>query len=87
MELRSKMRTHIKAVIAAVEKGCENLEHLIGVIRSYGLPVVAAINEFPSDTSEEIDIVNTIIIKYKISRMGWARFSSSSLSEKSFLYY
>ena len=43
--------------IAAVEKGCANLEHLIGVIRSYGLPVVAAINEFPSDTSEEIDIV------------------------------
>jgi formyltetrahydrofolate synthetase len=43
--------------ISAVEKGCENLEHLIGVIRSYGLPVVAAINEFPSDTSEEIDIV------------------------------
>ena len=41
----------------AVEKGCANLEHLIGVIRSYGLPVVAAINEFPSDTPEETAIV------------------------------
>ena len=41
----------------AVEKGCANLEHLIGVVRSYGLPVVAAINEFPSDTPEETAIV------------------------------
>ena len=42
---------------AAVERGCKNLVHLAGVVRSYGLPVVVAINEFPSDTPGETAIV------------------------------
>ena len=41
----------------AVQKGMPNLEHLVGVIRSFGLPVVVAINRFPSDTSEEMAVV------------------------------
>ena len=45
--------------ISAVKKGCQNLEHLIRVIRSYNLPVVVAINVFPSDTIEEIEIVKS----------------------------
>lgn len=42
---------------AAVERGTSNLTHLIGVVRSYGLPVVVAINEFPTDTKTETAIV------------------------------
>ena len=42
---------------SAVAKGAENLEHLVGVVRSYGLPVVVAINEFPTDTPAELAIV------------------------------
>ena len=42
---------------AAVEKGASNLTHLVGVVKSYGLPVVVAINEFPTDTEEETAIV------------------------------
>ncbi len=41
----------------AVRKGTPNLEHLIGVIRSFGLQVVVAINEFPTDTPDEIAAV------------------------------
>ena len=44
----------------AVEKGCINLEHLVGVVRAYGLPVVVSINEFPSDTPEETAIVKRV---------------------------
>ena len=33
-----------------------NLRHLIGVIRSFGLPVVVALNRFPADTAEELRI-------------------------------
>ncbi len=40
-----------------VRKGMANLEHLIGVIRSFGLPVVVALNRFPSDTDAELAIV------------------------------
>ena len=42
---------------AAVEKGLANLSHLIGVVRSFGLPVVVAINRFPSDTPDELAVV------------------------------
>ena len=41
---------------AAVEAGLSNLAHLVGVIRSFGLPVVVALNRFPSDTPEELEI-------------------------------
>ena len=44
----------------ALRKGMPNLEHLISVVRSFGLPVVIAINHFPSDTREEIAIVKEL---------------------------
>lgn len=44
----------------AVRKGSENLTHLIGVIKSFGLPVVVAMNHFPTDTPEEIAIVKQV---------------------------
>ena len=43
--------------VEAVQRGMENLTHLIGVVRATGLPVVVAVNYFPTDTSEETDIV------------------------------
>lgn len=42
---------------AAVEAGCCNLEKQIENVRLHGLPVVVAINRFPTDTEEEIAIV------------------------------
>ncbi len=41
----------------AVKKGVENLQHLIGVIKSFNLPVVVALNHFPTDTPTETAIV------------------------------
>ncbi len=41
----------------AVEKGMANLTHLIGMIRSFNLPVVVALNHFPTDTPEETAIM------------------------------
>tara|TARA_B100000686_G_scaffold45652_2_gene48657 strand:- start:3009 stop:4631 length:1623 start_codon:yes stop_codon:yes gene_type:complete len=43
--------------VEAVNAGMPNLSHLIGVIRSFGLPVVVAINKFSGDTLEEIEYV------------------------------
>ncbi len=43
--------------VDAVKRGLPNLEHLIGMIRSFGLPVVVAANHFPSDTTEEMEVV------------------------------
>ena len=44
----------------AVQRGMPNLEHLVGVVRSFGVPLVVAINRFPSDTSEEIALVKKL---------------------------
>ncbi len=41
----------------ALEKGVENLEKQLENIQKFGLPVVVALNEFPTDTSEEMDFV------------------------------
>ena len=43
----------------AVRRGMENLTHLIGVVRAMGLPVVVAVNHFPTDTQAEMDIVKS----------------------------
>ncbi len=43
--------------IAALKTGCENLRAHAENVRKYGLPVVVAINRFPSDTPAELDTV------------------------------
>lgn len=43
--------------LAALERGIENLEKQLENIQKYGLPVVVALNEFPTDTEEEIKLV------------------------------
>ena len=40
--------------VEAVRKGAENLRHAVGIVRSFGLPAVVALNRFPFDTPEEI---------------------------------
>jgi len=43
--------------IAALEKGIANLEKQLENIQKFGLPVVVALNEFPTDSNEEINLV------------------------------
>lgn len=41
----------------ALEKGMSNLEKQVENIRKFGVPLVVAINRFPSDTEAELDMV------------------------------
>lgn len=43
--------------LEALARGAENLEKQLENIQKYGLPVVVAINEFPTDTNEEMELV------------------------------
>jgi formate--tetrahydrofolate ligase len=43
--------------LAAVEAGAGNLEKQIENARLFGVPVVVAINAFPTDTSAEVDLI------------------------------
>ena len=46
-----------KPDLKALEKGVENLKKHIENIRSFGLPVVVAVNTFTADTPEEIQLI------------------------------
>ena len=48
--------------LALLEMGCSNLLRLIGNARSFGIPVVVAINRFKDDTTAEIDLVRRIAV-------------------------
>lgn len=43
--------------LPALERGLANLEKHLDNIKRFGLPVVVAINEFPSDSPQEIELV------------------------------
>ena len=44
----------------ALVRGMSNLKHLINVIKGFGLPVVVAVNSFPTDVREETELVRTL---------------------------
>ncbi len=43
--------------LQAVAKGLENLEKHLENVKKFGVPVVVALNHFPTDTQEEVDLV------------------------------
>jgi formyltetrahydrofolate synthetase len=45
-----------------LEKGCSNLIRLIGNARSFGIPVVVAVNKFKNDTEAEVDLVRRLAV-------------------------
>jgi len=47
--------------VAAVEEGCANLGRHIGNLKSFGVPVVVAINHFVTDTEAEIEAVRAYV--------------------------
>ena len=48
--------------VEAVITGGPNLVHHIGIVRSFNLPVVVAVNRFPTDTPEELAAVREIAV-------------------------
>jgi formyltetrahydrofolate synthetase len=45
-----------------LEKGCSNLVKLISNARSFGIPVVVAVNKFKNDTEAEINLVRRLAV-------------------------
>ncbi|NMB00290.1 MAG: formate--tetrahydrofolate ligase [Firmicutes bacterium] len=43
--------------LAALEKGLANLDKHIENVRKFGIPIVVAINQFPTDAPEELELV------------------------------
>ncbi|HEY57434.1 MAG TPA: formate--tetrahydrofolate ligase [Anaerolineae bacterium] len=47
-----------------LRKGLVNLEHHIGVARKFGVPVVVAVNRFPTDTPAELAMVRQAALEF-----------------------
>ncbi|MEA4885051.1 MAG: formate--tetrahydrofolate ligase [Clostridia bacterium] len=45
--------------LPALEAGCANLDKHIENLKKYGVPIVVAINRFPTDTQAELDLVKS----------------------------
>jgi formate--tetrahydrofolate ligase len=48
--------------LEAVKRGVENLEQHIAIVNTYGLPCVVAVNNFPSDTEAEVELMRELAI-------------------------
>jgi formate--tetrahydrofolate ligase len=48
--------------LAAVEKGAANLVRHLGIVRTFGLPCVVAVNRRPGDTDEEVALVKKLAL-------------------------
>ena len=48
---------YTKEDLGLVEKGCENMVHMINVIRKSGINPVVCVNRFYTDTDAEVDVV------------------------------
>jgi len=62
--------------LGALESGAANLVAHIRIARSFGVPVVVAINQFPTDTSAEVELLQKIATtagaKSAVSSNHWA---------------
>jgi formyltetrahydrofolate synthetase len=49
--------------LAEIEVGAANLARHLGIVREFGLKAVVAVNRFPSDTSEEVELVRRLALE------------------------
>jgi formyltetrahydrofolate synthetase len=48
---------------AAIERGAANLERHLGIVAGFGLKAVVAVNRFPGDTDEEVELVQRLALE------------------------
>ena len=46
--------------LESLREGASNLRHMLGIVKSAGVPCVVCVNRFPGDTEQEIEAVLTI---------------------------
>ena len=61
--LEDDPRTDTREALAAVEKGAANLRRHLGVVKTFGLPCVVAVNRRPGDTDEEVELVKKLALE------------------------
>jgi formyltetrahydrofolate synthetase len=50
--------------LEAIEVGAQNMARHLGIVREFGLNAVVAVNRFPGDTDEEVELVKRIALEH-----------------------
>jgi formate--tetrahydrofolate ligase len=50
--------------VEAIERGAENLRRHVGIVKEFGLNAVVAVNRFPTDTDEELEVVRKLALEF-----------------------
>jgi formate--tetrahydrofolate ligase len=61
--LEDDPRVDAKEALAAVETGAANLRRHLGIVKTFGLPCVVAVNRRPGDTDEEVELVKRLAVE------------------------
>jgi formate--tetrahydrofolate ligase len=61
--LEDDPRADASEALAAVEKGAANLRRHLGIVKTFGLPCVVAVNRRPGDTDEEVELVKRLAME------------------------
>jgi formate--tetrahydrofolate ligase len=56
-------RVEAREGLAAVEEGAANLRRHLGIVKTFGLPCVVAVNRRPGDTDEEVELVKRLAVE------------------------
>lgn len=59
-----------KEDLNALEQGAENLKAHVGIVHRLGIPVVVAINRFPTDTEAEIELLGRLALAAGADRVA-----------------
>jgi formyltetrahydrofolate synthetase len=61
--LEDDPRADSTEALAAVEKGAANLVRHLGIVKTFGLPCVVAVNRRPGDTDDEVALVKRLALE------------------------
>ena len=66
---RSLPQTLLQEDLEALRIGFANVEGHLANLRAYGIPVIVAINQFPSDTSRELNLLRALAVEAGAKRV------------------
>jgi formyltetrahydrofolate synthetase len=62
-DIEDDPRVERSAALKAVEEGAANLRRHLGIVETFGLPCVVAVNRRPGDTDEEVELVRRLALE------------------------
>jgi formyltetrahydrofolate synthetase len=53
--------------VEAIERGAANMQRHLGIVKAFGVNAVVAVNRFPNDSDEEVEVVRRLAVEFGAS--------------------